>query len=289
MKLVKQFVALLTVFRSYNLFLLALALYLSAFLILPKHPNFQMLFKPGVHTMIFCSLLCVAAGYLLNFFYDFERDRLVKPIATQLSGWVEKKTLLRLYLGLSILALVMAITVSFEVFLFFLVYQFLLWLYCHKLNKIMGINNLAYALLSIFPFLGLAYRQGNINELILLNGLLLFFAFYQMDLLKDFISAKVDGLYRYKTLLSGYPVVWVKVFSACMVVLQVLICYRLYQIDPKFSRYYYLSICLWVIPYLIYFFTKQNTKNYSTLLWVWKLCMFVGLVILILSHINELI
>ena len=75
--------ALLSLVRWYNIFFLALAQYLAVIFVLNDPHNWLALvldFK--VHAIVFASLFSVAGGYIINNFYDLEKDLINRPDKT---------------------------------------------------------------------------------------------------------------------------------------------------------------------------------------------------------------
>ncbi|MDO5616414.1 MAG: prenyltransferase, partial [Cruoricaptor ignavus] len=84
---VSQFVSLLLGMRIFVLAFFAFTLYVSTFFLFNQEENLrQFVFDYKVHGIIFCSILSIAAGGIINQFYDLEKDRLQKPFRTKLQS-----------------------------------------------------------------------------------------------------------------------------------------------------------------------------------------------------------
>jgi len=141
-----QFVSLLLGVRIFRLVFLTFSLYVFTFFII-KTVDFT---DVKIHGIIFCSLMSIAAGGLINQFYDEEKDKIIKPFRARLQAFLKKKYFLYFYLILNILSLGISLYLSWRIFLYFIVYQFFIWFYSHKLSKILLVNNFTYVLLSVF-------------------------------------------------------------------------------------------------------------------------------------------
>ena len=195
-----QFVSLLLGVRIFRLVFLTFSLYVFTFFII-KTVDFK---DVKIHGIIFCSLMSIAAGGLINQFYDEEKDKIIKPFRARLQAFLKKKYFLYFYLILNVLSLGISLYLSWRIFLYFIVYQFFIWFYSHKLSKILLINNFTYVLLSVYPFFGvLVYYQYFTIGIFLLSAFLFLFLL-SMDIIKDLLSREADEALGYQT----FPIVY---------------------------------------------------------------------------------
>ncbi len=193
--------ALLSLVRWYNIFFLALAQYLAVVFILTNPAEwFQTLADFKLHFIVFASLFSVAGGYIINNFYDLEKDLINRPNKTLYEKILKQSTALRLYFLFTTVGVLMAGTVSFNVFLFFAGFNVALWLYSHKLKKITFIGNLMAALLSITPFFAI-FLYYNLQDLLILTyvSFILLIIFIR-EIVKDLEALKGDVIVGYPTL-----------------------------------------------------------------------------------------
>src|SRR5690606_15145645 len=153
-KLFVKTLALFTVIRGYNIAMLILAQYMASLFIFNEGKNhLEILLDKNLNFIIIASALSAAAGYIINNFYDLEKDAISRPLQNYVERFVSQNFKLNVYLALNILALGIAFLVSWRVAVFFLVYQFMVWFYSHKVNKLVWFNNLYSVILMVFPFL----------------------------------------------------------------------------------------------------------------------------------------
>jgi 4-hydroxybenzoate polyprenyltransferase len=193
--------ALLSLVRWYNIFFLALAQYLAVIFILNKVEDWlQLLLDPKVHYIVFASLFSVAAGYIINNFYDLEKDLINRPTKTFYEKILRQSTTLKLYFLFIFISLILASAVSLNVFLFFTVYNFSLWFYSHKLKKITFIGNMMAALLSITPFFAI-FLYFRLEDLLILTYVsFLLLVILIREIIKDLEALKGDVIIGYPTL-----------------------------------------------------------------------------------------
>ena len=152
-----KIVSLFSVVRGYNIPVIVLAQYLSAIFILsPKNTGaMQILLDANVFILVLASSLSIASGYIINNFYDSEKDLINRPQKSMLDRLVSQRTKLYVYFGLNFLVVLIAVFISWRVVLFFSAYIFLIWFYSHKFKKYPIIGNLTASFLAVFPFFGI--------------------------------------------------------------------------------------------------------------------------------------
>lgn len=193
--------ALLSLVRWYNIFFLALAQYLAVIFILTNPQNWlRTLLDPSLHGIVFASLFSVAAGYIINNFYDLEKDLINRPQKTLYEKLLKTSTALRLYFLFILISIGLSSLVSFNVFLFFTGFNFALWLYSHKLKKITFIGNLMAALLSITPFFAIFLYYQLQDLLILTYVSFVALVIFIREIVKDLEALKGDVIVGYPTL-----------------------------------------------------------------------------------------
>lgn len=193
--------------RFFRTIVLAFALYVSTFFIFnTKESSVQFILDFKVHGIILSGLMSILSGGMINQFYDQEKDKITQPFRTHLQAFIQQKTFLLGYLLLSIFSLILSAILSERVFVFYFIFQVLIWAYSHKFSRILFINNLLFVGLSLYPFFGMVIYFEAYNTTVFLLALYLFFLLLVMDLLKDITTRKADDIFRYHTLASVYGI-----------------------------------------------------------------------------------
>jgi 4-hydroxybenzoate polyprenyltransferase len=123
--LVMKIVSLFSVVRGYNIPIIVLAQYLSAiFILAPEKRALDILFDFNLFLIVFASAITIASGYIINNFYDSQKDLINRPNKSMLDRLVSQKTKLTVYFTLNFIAALMALIVSWRAFLFFSAYIF---------------------------------------------------------------------------------------------------------------------------------------------------------------------
>ena len=127
-----KFFSMFSVVRGYNILIVIIAQYLTSIYILAYDWSLRdVIFDLNLFFLVLASAATIAGGYIINNFYDSEKDLINRPIKSMLDVFVSQKTKLSLYFTLNFLAAVMASYVSFRAVVFFSLYIFGIWLYSH--------------------------------------------------------------------------------------------------------------------------------------------------------------
>ena len=115
-----KFLSLFSVVRGYNILIIIIAQYLASIYILaPDLPAKEVLLDPNLFLIVISSAMVIAGGYIINSFYDSEKDLINRPTKTKLDHLVSQKKKLTLYFVLNLLSVIVASYVSFRAVLFF--------------------------------------------------------------------------------------------------------------------------------------------------------------------------
>ena len=162
----EKFIGLFSVVRGYNIMMICIAQYLTAIFILSRQPLRQVLLDPRLFAIVLAGALAVAGGYIINAFYDQEKDLINKPTRTLMERMVGQHTKLSLYFILNVLSVIVASYVSFRAVLFFSIYIFMMWFYSHRIKKIVLVGNIVSGILSIIPFFAIFVYYHNFQKII---------------------------------------------------------------------------------------------------------------------------
>ena len=88
-----KFISLFSVIRLYNIFIIIIAQYFtSIFIISVDNSISSILFDFQLFLLILSSSIAIASGYIINNFYDYEKDLINKPIKSKIDKVVRKRT-----------------------------------------------------------------------------------------------------------------------------------------------------------------------------------------------------
>ena len=192
--------ALFSVVRWWNIVLLIAAQYLTAIFVLNEPARFlTTIADPLLHFLVLSTGLVVASGFIINNFYDKEKDLVNRPKQTAFELMLSQPTALNLYLLFNLLALVISAGISFRAVLFFTAYALSLWLYSHKVKKLPVVANVIKALLTFVPFFAVFIYYKIPHWGLVSYAFFLFTLELGRALVKDVVFLKGDVIYNYPT------------------------------------------------------------------------------------------
>lgn len=262
-----KFFSLFSVVRGYNILVVVIAQYLaSIYIFAPDKTIKSVLFDVNLLMLVLASSATIAAGYIINSFYDSEKDLINKPTKTMLDRLVSQNTKLSFYFVLNFLAIVFASYVSFRAVIFFSIYIFAIWLYSHRLKKQPIIGNLVSAILTVTPFFAIFIYYQNFELVIFAHAIFLFLLVSMRELTKDLENIKGDLALDYKTV----PVVHGEKVSKSMLtimslltIVSAVILILFFQVGHMYY-FFYLSIGLLIL--FLFILWKSNKKTHYLIL-----------------------
>ena len=79
--------SLFSVVRGYNILLIVIAQYLaSLFIFSPEKSLRHVLLDIDLYFIVLATMCVIASGYIINNFYDFEADKINKPIKSKIDA-----------------------------------------------------------------------------------------------------------------------------------------------------------------------------------------------------------
>ena len=170
-----KFFSMFSVVRGYNILVIFIAQYLISIFILAKDkPLSEVVLDINLLMMVLASAATIAAGYIINNFYDYEKDLINRPHKSLLDRLVSQNIKLSFYFVLNFMAVIMASYVSFRTVVFFSIYIFGIWFYSHKLKRLPIIGNLTSAILTLTPFFAVFVYYKNFDLVIFVHATFLF-------------------------------------------------------------------------------------------------------------------
>ena len=227
---VLRFIYFLGVIRWYNLLLLGISQYLlSAYILLVKNGSdkkmafWQFLTDTTVHSMALATFFTVAAIFIINSFYDLDKDWVNKSNMALMSRAVGTGQLANMYIIFNTLGLLFAFFASSKVAVYFVLFQFFGWFYSHKMQKIAVLRELSASLLTIAPLLAIwihfSFEVPQLGWYFL--GLIT--VLFVKDIMKDLAGDRGNLIFGYKTvsIVAGQEgskrLAWIIAFTAALI------------------------------------------------------------------------
>ncbi|MHA7842316.1 MAG: geranylgeranylglycerol-phosphate geranylgeranyltransferase [Winogradskyella sp.] len=283
-----KFFSLFSVVRGYNILVVVIAQYLaSIYIFAHDKPLKEVLFDVNLLMLVLASSATIAAGYIINNFYDSEKDLINRPRKTMLDRLVSQNTKLSFYFVLNFLAVVFASYVSFRAVIFFALYIFAIWLYSHKFKKQPMTGNLVSAILTVTPFFAIFIYYRNFELAIFAHAIFLFLLVSMRELTKDLENIRGDLALDYKTV----PVVYGERTSKVMLTILALLTIASGVILILFFKigymyYFFYASALLLILFLLILWRSNKKTHYLILHNILKFIIVAGVFSILLIDVS---
>jgi 4-hydroxybenzoate polyprenyltransferase len=256
--LFKPLLAIFASTRGYTILVIVVAQYLSArYILAPDRTWIMHLSDYRLFFLVLASSFAIAGGYLINNFYDAEKDQINRPQQYLLHHMLSPINQLRYYAIFNLSCLGIAWLISYRAFLFFLIYIAGIWLYSHLLKKTFWASNFFAAFLAIIPFFAIGLYFNNLSNWVLYHAVFLFLMILIRDMIKDLQNFKGDWVRKYNTTAVVFGVKTTKFILSGFVLFSIYpIALLLSEKNQLGWMYYYFILTL---PYL-----------FGILLLIWK-------------------
>ncbi|WP_417884978.1 geranylgeranylglycerol-phosphate geranylgeranyltransferase [Zunongwangia sp.] len=256
-----KMLSLFSVVRGYNILMIVIAQYLtSAFILAPELPLREVIFDDNLFFLILSTATVIASGYIINNFYDSEKDLINRPKKTMLDRIVGQRTKLSVYFILNMVAVFFASYVSFKTVVFFSLYIFAIWFYSHRLKKILFVGNLVASIMAIIPFFAVFVYYKNTETVIFIHATFLYLMIVMRELVKDLENIKGDLALNYHTIPVVYGERSSKLFLGILFLISIIPTLLLTQkFNVGYMHYYfYASFALLILFMFILYFSKAK-------------------------------
>lgn len=289
--LLLKFFSLFSLVRGYNILVIILAQYLtSVYILAPNLPVREVVLDVNLLMIVLASASAIASGYIINSFYDSEKDLINRPRKTLLDRLVSQRTKLTAYFLLNFLSVIFASYVSFRAVLFFSIYIFFLWFYSHKLKKYPFIGNITAAILAITPFFAVFVYYGNFEIVIFVHATFLFLLISMRELVKDLENIKGDLAQDYHTIPVMYGEKVSKRMLTFLGILTLLPTYlMLTHFNVGYMNYYFFGSILAMAVFVLFLWISAKKLHYILLHTILRLLIVIGVFSIVLIDVDVLL
>ncbi|WP_127018670.1 geranylgeranylglycerol-phosphate geranylgeranyltransferase [Flagellimonas beolgyonensis] len=283
-----KLLSLFSVVRGYNILVITLAQYLASIYILaPDVPLRKVVFDLNLFLIVTASALTIAGGYIINNFYDAEKDLINKPTKSMLDRLVSQRFKLTTYFILNFLAVFAASYISFRAVLFFSAYIFGIWYYSHKLKRIPFLGNLVSSTLAISPFFVVFVYYRNFESVIFVHALFLFLLILAREMIKDLESIPGDMAQNRNTIPITYgPRVskFMITFLIGLTLIPALLLIRSFDVGHMYL--YFMASIVFLVIFLVLLWKAESQKHYVWLHNILKFIIVAGVFSILLINMD---
>ena len=280
--------SLFSVVRGYNILIVVLAQYLASIYIFAPDLHFKdVFFDINLLMLVLASSAVIASGYIINNFYDSEKDLINRPNKSMLDRLVSQNTKLSIYFTLNFLAVIFASYVSFRAVVFFALYIFAIWFYSHKLKRMPITGNLVSAILTVTPFFAIFIYYKNFELVVFMHALFLFLLVSMRELTKDLENIKGDFALNYRTV----PVVYGEKTSKLLLTgASVITCISafllIFYFEIGYMYFFFYASVILLLVYLLLLWKSNTRTHYLWLHNILKLIIVAGVFSILLIDVN---
>ena len=274
-----KLLALLSIVRWYNIALVIISLYFAQLFMFTTSKRFFITLQSlDTHFYVASIVLSIMGGYVINAFYDFEKDMINQPQKTYFNRIVSKKSCLNLYIFCFLTSIIISYFINFRMFIFIMLLNFSLWFYSHKLRKKPLLGEISASLLMISFFIGLCLLNLKIDKTLIIFSMYIFTIDLTREIVKKMISLKGDLIVGEKSIPIIMGIKNSKYIIFFMMLSSILAILSLLPIVIKNTFSIYFVVSLIVISFNIYLLHHaRNAKNYQLINTCYKL--IIGLAI----------
>jgi 4-hydroxybenzoate polyprenyltransferase len=282
--------SLFSIIRGYNVLIIVLAQYLTSIYILEPHlPVKEILFDVNLFMIVLASASAIASGYIINNFYDSDKDLINRPEKTMLDRLVSQRTKLTTYFVLNFLSVIFASYVSFTAVVFFSLYIFGIWFYSHKLKKYLFVGNFVAATLAVIPFFAVFIYYKNFDLVIFVHATFLFIIISVRELVKDLENLKGDLAQNYRTIPVVYGNIVSKKMLSFLCLLALIPSYLLiFKYNIGYMDYFFYGSIIALFVFVIMLWKSNKKLHYVLLHNILKFIIFAGVFSIALINVNRI-
>ena len=273
-----------SVIRGYNIWVIALAQYLSAiFILAPEKRALDIILDWRLFLIVVASTLTIASGYIINNFYDAKKDLINRPKKAMIDRLVSQETKLKVYFTINFIVALLMFFISWRAVLFFSTYIFLIWFYSHKLKKMFLIGNITAAVLAVLPFFGILLYFKNFYQVIFAHAIFLFLIILIREMIKDLENIEGDLSNSYQTIPVNYGENFSKKIISLLLLCTVVPVYFLINVYDvgHMDIYFYISYILLLI-FVLKLWNSEGKVDYIKLHFLLKIILLAGVICIVL-------
>lgn len=277
-RIILKFLSLLTIVRWYNILIVSIALFLSAIFLLNASSEYKTtLLNPKLYFEVGSVAFLMMAGFIINAFYDFEKDIINRPEETIFGRIVSKSFCLNTYVFFIFVGLVLAFWVNWEVLIFNFFFSFGLWFYSHKLRKKPLGGEINAALLTVAPFFSITLLYQTFNLMTILFVGYIFVLALTREVIKKMIGIKGDLIVGEKSLPILIGIKKTKYIILALMLLALGCIGFLYKDVIVLPIVYYFALAVIAIGISIWELRKcKIAKDYERINFIYKILIVLG-------------
>lgn len=271
--MVVRFIAILSMVRWYNILALIVAMLLFSVFVLNDATEWvRVVLDWKLFWLITGFALIIMSGYIINAFYDVEKDLVNNAKTTIFGRHVSRAMSFRIYFAFNMLGVLMGALVDWKLMLFQSMFIFLLWLYSHKLRKIPVIGEMSASLLLLVPFGCLAAYYNGFSSHVLLYMGFIFTIDFTREIVKKLEALRGDIVYSYGSIATALGETRTKWVVVGIMSITLSLMYFLHPIVEKntMAMVFLLVVGICILAALALLMKSNLPKDYARVHFIYK-------------------
>ncbi len=270
------------VIRLWNLIIIALAQYFTAFFLLSID---GVIYNQQLLLLSLSTVIIAAAGYIINDYYDIKIDLINKPKRVVVGKVLKRRVAMIAHTVLNLIGIGIGFFLSYQMMAINFMSALLLWAYSNQFKRMVLVGNFLVAFLTALSIYVVAFYFDPYNTLIIAYSLFAFFFTLIREIIKDIEDLKGDENFGCRTLPIVYGIRFTKnTIYILSIILMTTLCLLFY----KMIGLHMMLMCLTlIIPvgYLFYKLSKADTTaEFNFLSNYCKFIMLIGISSMILFY-----
>lgn len=266
--------ALFRLARFWNLVILGMAQYCTAYFLIGKHT----LIDWKLSLLAISTMMIAAAGYIINDYYDVKIDLINKPDRVVIGKDITRRYAIFFHSALSISGVGVGLILSWQIATVNFFSAFLLWLYSNNLKRQPFIGNFCIGLLTASSIMIVNLLYPPFNSFILIYSLFAMVITLVREIVKDMEDWKGDNTFGCKTL----PIIWgirkTKMLLYFLLALFVILALAVNDTYLALPAYYFIFFLFIPMGYLLARLIRADTiRDYARLSSLCKLILVLGI------------
>ncbi|MEO0403372.1 MAG: geranylgeranylglycerol-phosphate geranylgeranyltransferase [Bacteroidota bacterium] len=279
-----HFMAMLSMVRWYNILALFTGLTLFSVFVLNNSSQW-MITLTDINLFWMLSGMCfvIMSGYIINAFYDVEKDLVNNAKSTVFGKHVSKRKSFNLYFAFNTIGVLLGALVNWKMAIFQSAFIFVLWFYSHKLRKMPVVGEISASLLLLVPFGCITAYYKGFDEIVVLYLGFLFAIEFTREIVKKLEVLRGDIIYAYgsiATLLGERKTKWVVI--AIMIITLCLIG-ALHPIvrDNIYTMLFLVITSISLIVASVLLIKAESPIHYSRIQFIYKVILGLAIVCIV--------
>ncbi len=275
---------LLSIVRWPNVLFTIITQYIAAVYIFAPNKRYWAILKDfELHFIVASSAFIIAAGFIINSFYDYEKDLVNRPHKTLFDRVVSKEFCLNTYFVLNGIGLFFAALASWRVLLFFSVFAFGLWFYSHKLQKLPIIREVTASILSVLSVFSIVLYYQQLNLVMVIYGSFYMCLLLNREIIKNLRNIEGDIVVGNSSISTVWGSKTSKHIFGIVSVLMGLLAYSFYVIsDGSYVVEFVVTTSIILLVTWLLLITAKTQRQYQIAHSLYKLQMAISVLYLMI-------